>query len=312
MCYSYLMSSDLSNEQYRILLESTKVIPWKINWITKQFDYIGPQIEDLLGWSQESWKDAGDWAARIHADDRENIVNYCVGQSDAGIDHEADYRALTNNGDYVWIRDLVHVIRNQGVVESLVGFRFDITERKQAEEELARLNKELVSLSFGDSLTGISNRRMFDQTLAKEWRRGQRSQQPLSLIMLDIDYFKQYNDQHGHQKGDDCLKTVSKVLSTISRRSSDLIARYGGDELVILLPETPADEACLLAQECLRIVSELKIPHGLSIASDVLTTSVGVSTFIPSDDSNPSVLVEAADRLLYQAKENGRNRVEYE
>ena len=305
------MCSDFNNEQYKILLESTKAIPWKINWITKQFDYIGPQIEELLGWPQESWKSAEDWAGRMHPEDRESIVNYCVGQSDAGVDREADYRALTKDGSYVWIRDVVHVIRNEGVVESLVGFMFDITERKKAEEELNRLNRELVLLSFNDSLTGISNRRMFDQTLTKEWGRAQRNQHPLSLIILDIDYFKQYNDQHGHQKGDDCLKTVAEELSKISQRSSDLIARYGGDELVILLPETSDREAINLAKKCLGAISNKKIPHGLSIVSDVLTASIGVSTCIPAVDTQPTLLLEAADRLLYQAKENGRNRVEY-
>src|SRR5690554_4993003 len=122
---------------YKTLLESTKAIPWKIDWATLKFTYIGPQIEALLGWTSESWGGIEQWAERIHVDDRERVVNFCVSQSKAGTDHEADYRALTQDGDYVWIRDVVHVMRNNdGEVEALVGFMFDISERKITEHKL--------------------------------------------------------------------------------------------------------------------------------------------------------------------------------
>lgn len=117
---------------YKTLLESTKAIPWKIDWSTMKFAYIGPQIESLLGWTPSSWQSVEDWAERMHPDDRESVVNFCVSQSKAGTDHEPDYRALTKDGDYVWIRDVVHVVRNkEGEVDSLVGFMFDISERKK-------------------------------------------------------------------------------------------------------------------------------------------------------------------------------------
>jgi len=129
---------------YKTLLESTKAIPWKLDWGTMSFSYIGPQIESLLGWEPSSWRSAEDWGARMHPDDRESVVNYCIAQSQAGIDHEADYRALTKDGGYVWIRDVVHVIRNDdGEVESLVGFMFDISERKALEQALEESNAEL-------------------------------------------------------------------------------------------------------------------------------------------------------------------------
>lgn len=129
---------------YKTLLESTKAIPWKIDWDSMSFSYIGPQIEDLLGWSPSSWVSAEDWAARMHPDDREYVVNFCISQSKGGIDHEADYRALTKDGGYVWVRDVVHVIRNDdGKVEALVGFMFDISERKGLEQSLENSNAEL-------------------------------------------------------------------------------------------------------------------------------------------------------------------------
>lgn len=121
--------TDIDSTVYKTLLESTKAIPWKIVWESLRFAYIGPQIEDLLGWTPESWQSVDDWAARMHPDDRETVVNFCVEQSKNGVDHEADYRALTRDGQYVWIRDVVHVVRDAvGNVECLVGFMFDITE----------------------------------------------------------------------------------------------------------------------------------------------------------------------------------------
>lgn len=205
---------------YKTLLESTKAIPWKIDWATMKFAYIGPQIEALLGWPPSSWINVEDWATRIHPDDREEVVNFCVAQSKAGTDHEADYRALAKDGSHVWIRDVVHVVRNEaGEVDSLIGFMFDISERKQAEEKLITLQKELEALSFKDGLTGVANRRMFDSILEMEWANARRNSQPLSLIMLDIDNFKQYNDHYGHIQGDECLKTVAKTLSSAATRA---------------------------------------------------------------------------------------------
>ena len=144
------VSPDLNdNALYRTLLESTKAIPWKIDWATMKFAYVGPQIEALLGWSAASWVSVEDWAMRMHPEDREYVVNFCVSQSQAGIDHEADYRALTKDNGYVWIRDVVHVVRNEeGETEALIGFMFDITERKKNEENLLSLQKELEVLSF--------------------------------------------------------------------------------------------------------------------------------------------------------------------
>src|SRR3989344_8689965 len=230
---------EADSADYKTLLESTKAIPWKIDWNTMTFAYIGPQIESLLGWSPSSWVSAQDWASRMHPDDREWVVNFCVAQSKAGTDHEADYRALTKDGGYVWIRDVVHVVRNEGgEVDSLVGFMFDISERKKTEGKLLSLQKELEDLSFKDGLTGVANRRMFDSIMEIEWANARRNNQPLSLIMLDIDSFKQYNDHYGHIHGDDCLKRVAQVLSLAAARPRDFFARFGGEEFVLVLPET--------------------------------------------------------------------------
>lgn len=296
---------------YKTLLESTKAIPWRIDWASKRFTYIGPQIEQLLGWEPSSWVSVEDWVARIHPEEREAVFNYCVSQSLAGVDHEADYRAMTNGGDYVWIRDVVHVVRKDGEVEALIGFMFDISERKKTEEQVLRLQKELEELSFKDGLTGVANRRMFDSIMEVEWANARRNHQPLSLILLDIDHFKQYNDYYGHLQGDDCLKRVAQALSVAGTRARDFFARFGGEEFVLVLPETDSNAAKQIAERCRNTIFKLQIPHANSTTSQLVTLSLGVGTITPSHDAEPKIFIEAVDRMLYKAKQNGRNRAEY-
>ncbi len=300
---------DIDSTVYKTLLESTKAIPWQIDWETKRFSYIGPQIATLLGWSQDSWQSVEDWVARMHPEDRDKVFNFCVSQSLAGVDHEADYRALTADGGYVWIRDVVHVMRENDEVVSLVGFMFDISERKQREEELLRLQKELQELSFKDGLTGVPNRRMFDTFMDMEWSQARRNRQPLSLVMIDIDYFKQYNDHYGHIQGDDCLKQVAELLSGAATRSRDFFARFGGEEFALVLPETDRLAANKIAQRCRDIIFKAQIPHAKSDISTVLTISQGVGTIVPDQGDDQRAFIELVDNLLYSAKQNGRNRI---
>ncbi|WAJ37798.1 diguanylate cyclase [Pseudomonas sp. GOM7] len=305
------MSEATDQAVYKTLLESTRAIPWKIDWKTMTFAYIGPQIESLLGWAQASWVSAEDWAARIHEDDRERVVEFCISQSQNGVDHEADYRALTAAGDYVWIRDVVHVVRNdKGEVDSLIGFMFDISERKKTEEQLLTLQKQLEEYSYKDGLTGVANRRMFDTVLAGEWANAQRTQQPLSLILLDIDHFKQFNDHYGHIQGDDCLKSVGQALSRAASRPRDFLGRFGGEEFVLVLPETDEAAALHIAERCRQQVRQQRIPHERSSVSSLLTISLGVGTIVPGAHDRPLDFLNAVDKLLYQAKQLGRDRLE--
>jgi len=184
------------------------------------------------------------------------------------------------------------------------------SELEAKETELQHLNKELEQLSLLDSLTGIGNRRMFDQVLDREWFRAQRDKHPISIMLIDVDFFKPYNDNYGHQQGDHCLQQVAHILNGITHRSSDLCARYGGEEFVILLPDVDSTNAHRLAELCRMNVADAAIPHVHSKVGDVVTISIGVSTAIPMVGSDPTSLIKAADILLYKAKENGRNRVE--
>ena len=300
------MEADLA--VYKALLELTKAIPWQIEWSTMRFNYIGPQIEALLGWKQDSWQGVQDWAERMHPDDRDNAVNFCVAQSQAGVDHEVDYRALTRDGGYVWIRDVVHVVRDaEGKVASLVGFMFDISGRKKTEDQVLALQRELHELSFKDGLTGAANRRMFDVTFQAEWTSAQRTQKPLSLLVFDIDCFKQYNDHFGHIKGDECLKRVAKVLASIATRPRDLLARYGGEEFVVVLPETSESGAHNVAQRCRDALLAEQLPHPTSVVAPMVTMSVGVGTVIPVADAVAMEFLNEVDQRMYQGKKQGRN-----
>jgi diguanylate cyclase (GGDEF)-like protein/PAS domain S-box-containing protein len=302
--------TDIDSTVYKTLLESTKAIPWKIVWGSLRFAYIGPQIEELLGWAPESWQSVDDWAARMHPEDRETVVNFCVEQSRNGVDHEADYRALTRDGRYVWIRDVVHVVRDaNGNVECLIGFMFDITERKKTEEQLLVLQKQLEQISYTDGLTGVPNRRMFDTVLEKEWSSAQRRNTPLSLVLLDIDYFKQYNDRYGHLQGDECLKRVGQVLDAAGKRARDLFARFGGEEFALVMPETDSDAALLVAERLRILILQDKVLHEDSPVDQILTISLGVSTIVPSHEDCSANFLETVDRQLYRAKHEGRNRV---
>jgi diguanylate cyclase (GGDEF)-like protein/PAS domain S-box-containing protein len=297
-------------EVYRTLLESTRAIPWKIDWASMTFAYIGPQIEQVLGWRQDSWKTADDWASRIHEEDRRKTVDFCVAQSQQGVDHEADYRALTADGEFVWIRDVVHVVRHpDGSPEALVGFMFDISERKKAEDKIEQLQKELEALSYQDSLTMVANRRMFDTILEVEWAKARVTAQPLSLVLVDIDFFKAYNDRHGHPQGDACLRRVAGVLDDAASRTRDLCARLGGEEFALLLPATGALAAQEVARRCRKLLAQAAIPHGGSKVSELVTCSMGVGTIVPGAHDDVRTFIEMVDRRLYDAKHGGRDRI---
>lgn len=177
----------------------------------------------------------------------------------------------------------------------------DITHRKKYELKLNYI-------ATRDGLTGIYNRRTFDHKVGQEWKRCQREKQPLSLILCDIDYFKLYNDFYGHQKGDDCLKTVAKTINNVVKRASDLVARYGGEEFVIILPNTYKEGAIALAEKIQKAIRLKAITHEKSKVSDTVSLSLGIATMIPTLESRENNLIEMADKALYKAKEEGRDR----
>jgi diguanylate cyclase (GGDEF)-like protein len=206
-----------------------------------------------------------------------------------------------------------HLVK-EGEVYPLKG----LNERNQELEalvmdrtrELAEANSKLEALSYTDGLTGIANRRSFDRMLTQEWKRGQRASKPLSLIMLDVDHFKHFNDLYGHQAGDACLRMLACTLAQAGRRAGELAARYGGEEFVMLLPETDGPAAMEIAHSVQQDVWSLALPHP-ETAPAIITVSLGVASLVPSILHRPEDLLQRADAALYQAKQSGRNCVQY-
>jgi two-component system chemotaxis family response regulator WspR len=174
--------------------------------------------------------------------------------------------------------------------------------------QLAEKNAILEALSSLDGLTGIANRRRFDEALDIEWRRCRRESAPASLILIDVDFFKRFNDHYGHLAGDDCLRQVAAAIKQGATRPGDLAARYGGEEFCLLMADTPADGAAQVAETVRRSIEELAISHARSDAASCVTISLGSATLVPDATTQPPRLIELADAALYEAKKAGRNR----
>lgn len=182
-------------------------------------------------------------------------------------------------------------------------------------QQLQKANRTLKQMAMRDGLTGLANRRYFDEMMAKEYKRSMRSNTPISLIMADIDKFKAYNDNYGHQAGDDCLIMVAQLIQSIIRRPGDLVARYGGEEFAIILPETNGEAAIYIAESVQKAINSQAIPHKFSSVTEHVTISLGVATMHPEDNQNVTLsegiytLIETADQGLYQVKKQGGNAV---
>lgn len=200
---------------------------------------------------------------------------------------------------------------NLGAVDYIIKpFRpIVVKARVKTHSDLKRYRDYLEGISYRDGLTGIFNRRKFDEYLHTTWEFVQREKLPISLIMIDIDRFKLFNDNYGHQAGDKCLINVAQTLSNSVLRKTDLVARYGGEEFVCVLPSTVVENALDIAENLRKNIIELQIPHEFSMVENYLTISVGVASIIPDANSKCSDLIKAADDALYISKEGGRNRV---
>ncbi len=183
-----------------------------------------------------------------------------------------------------------------------------VRARVRTQLTVKRQSDTLRELSLTDGLTGVSNRRAFDEKLDAEWRRCARAHLPMALILVDIDYFKLFNDHHGHQQGDACLQQVGTAMKRAAKRPQDLVARYGGEEFAILLPQEDVGGAEAVARRVLDQIAGLAIVHGHANAGPLVTVSMGVAAVMPSEKIDPATLVKAADALLYRAKAGGRNQ----
>jgi diguanylate cyclase (GGDEF)-like protein len=184
----------------------------------------------------------------------------------------------------------------------------ELLKRQLTAKKLLNLNQQLGKLAAVDGLTQIANRRIFDEFLMREWQRGQREQHYLALILCDIDHFKLYNDNLGHQSGDYCLRKVARAITKAVKRPADLVARYGGEEFAIILPQTSAQNALQVAETIRLQVKQLCLPHPQSTAGNYVSLSLGVSCVIPQSKYSQKQLIVSADKALYLAKKQGRDR----
>lgn len=209
---------------------------------------------------------------------------------------------------------LPHLVFLAGMASTLLIMRLFIvfasnSERaEQKSRQLMTSNQELAEISRTDALTGVANRRYFDEVLNREWKRAVRNSTPLTLIMVDIDCFKLYNDYYGHLEGDECIRMVAQSLKSVTSRPMDLVARYGGEEFAVLLPDTN-ENAIVLAQQACDKVLDMKIVHASSRVSPFVTVSMGICTLTPDPEMDIAEIIRQADRALYKSKENGRNQV---
>ena len=205
-------------------------------------------------------------------------------------------------------------LRYARAVHELIDTRLEnsllVESLSASNRELEESNEQLLELSSTDGLTQVANRRHFDSQLQREWGRAQRAENWLSYIMVDIDFFKPFNDHYGHLKGDDCLKEVAQALQGVLRRPGDFVGRYGGEEFAILSPDTPPEGALILAEKVRCVIEDLQIPHRGSPVAGHVSVSVGVTSAIPGAEGSVNDLIYTADRALYEAKHRGRNCIE--
>ncbi|MBP1154737.1 MULTISPECIES: GGDEF domain-containing protein [unclassified Paenibacillus] len=297
-----------SEEMYRIIAEHSTDMISKHD-MSGNFLYVSPACRKLTGYEPEEL--IGRTAYELfHPDDMASLL-----QGQAGLEKSSElaftsYRVRRKDGSYVWFETIGSILPDDnGEFKEVLCTSRDVSSRKNLEHQLLQSNELLQKISSIDALTGVANRRSFDESYALEWRQAIRYSTPLTVILVDIDYFKKFNDTYGHQEGDLCLKQVADALRRAANRPGDLIARYGGEEFVIVLPNTDATGASIVAERLRSEVENLSIPHMRSDVSHVVTASLGTATIVPTLELTRHELLLQADKALYQAKKDGRNRV---
>ena len=270
--------------------------------------YVSAATLKMGGWNSEELV-SKDYLELVHENDRSNAEAIMRDLHSDGKDAILECRVRNKDGDYFWIEANLRLVHDPqtGLPSGILNVVRDVSERKKAEQKLQEAYNVVESLAITDALTGLANRRRFDQYLSSEWRRSMRDRQPLSLLMLDADKFKAYNDTYGHQRGDNCLKQIAEACMDVVSRPGDLVARFGGEEFVVVLPNTDSAGALHVANEICEALRSRRLPHSENLPG-IVTISAGCATLIPSFGKHAPDLIEAADQALYKAKHNGRNQ----
>ncbi len=300
-------SLHLGIKRYQLLADNSRDIVVLASLEGRRL-YVSPAVRDVLGWAQQEWTNQNS-IDFMHREDVADFKRTLKGMLQGEGRRTFRYRTRHKNGEYVWVEANVRTLYDEstGKPDALVANIRDISERVDSEQKLAAAHEHAQQQAQRDSLTQLANRRCFDETLEKEWRRGRHTGNPVALLMVDIDHFKRVNDCYGHRAGDQCLQALAAILRRVTRRPSDLTARYGGEEFTVLLPDINLASASVMADMlCMKVREQLfEAGIGRSLA---LTVSVGVAAQIPNKHTRADSLVEAADRALYAAKQAGRDR----
>ena len=271
--------------------------------------YVSPSARHLGGWEpEELCREV--CVNLVHPEDRERVLHSMGALRSPEHDELIEYRMACRDGGYVWVEASLRLVLHPstGVPTGILSMARDITKRKQAERELQEAYHAIQMLAVTDQLTRLANRRRLDQYLSAEFRRAQREGEPLSLLLMDVDFFKSYNDTYGHLRGDSCLKQIAEAAMDVVTRPADLVARFGGEEFAIVLPNTASEGATVIAEQLCAQVRGRNLPHSGS-AEGIVTVSIGCATMVPAPHQNAPQLIQRADDALYTAKRNGRNRV---
>jgi diguanylate cyclase (GGDEF)-like protein/PAS domain S-box-containing protein len=267
--------------------------------------YISPSAASVYGWNVDDLIGTGGLGVILQEDlsaIKHNVKRMHSGEISSSTDQ---CRVICGDGTIRWTEAATRGETNEEGLSRIVVTVRDISERKRREDDLT-------ALALQDGLTGLANRRAFDQALDREWARTLRSGGEMALLLIDADCFKQFNDNYGHQAGDDCLRAIAGCVRAHARRPGDLACRYGGEELVVILAESDLDTAVAMGEAIRSSVVALKIPHERSLCDCRVTVSVGVAAALAREGGSirmPEGLLQAADHALYKAKAAGRNRV---
>lgn len=301
-----------SEKRLKLALESANEGLWDYAPVTGHI-YYSPRWFAMLGYVDGEFPDTLEtWNTLTHPEDLP-ILEETLQALTNGVKEQfnIEIRMLARSGRWSWLQVRGRNVepKKDGKSERIIGTLIDISKFKQIEVALQKANDELQRLAALDDLTQIANRRRFEDRLAQEWRRGQRDTSNLSVIICDIDYFKNYNDTYGHLKGDEALYAVAQTISAALKRPMDLVARFGGEEFAMILPNTDIAGAERVAMEVKSAIESLSIEHKTSEVNPNITLSFGVASLVPTPDLSAKLLIEAADRALYRAKSKGRDQI---
>lgn len=298
---------------YRTLLENTDDMI-VLSSLEGSRRFVSPAVAALTGWTSSEYLALGQFGG-IHPKDHDHVQTMLDSLSGGKMNHALRYRALCRDGSYRWVEATVKGYTGDGQPAGYVATVRDISTQLESEKAwvaeraaLSRENRQLAELASRDELTGLPNRRTFNRTLESEAARQSRSPLPLSMMMVDVDHFKKYNDLYGHQAGDVCLQRIAQCLSEKVGRASDVVARIGGEEFAVLLPGTDEAGVLRVGEIMLEAVRDLQFEHsGTSLG--LISISIGVALWPPSYRGDPAQLIQLADRALYESKRLGRNRL---